>query len=169
MTSAESLIEAIHDEDRQLRAVLQECPARLLEGDLGESALNPKEVLGHLAYWDELALDFFKTRVARAAAREENSGRRIAEPVYPVNFEERSREELARIRAESFAVVLRRYGEATATLIAFLNDQWEHLSQAERNDFRIPLKHRRHHRLLLIGALQNAGCTISIQQKAEEA
>ena len=169
MTSAESLIEAIQDEDRQLRAVLQECPARLLEGDLPESALNPKEALGHLAFWEELAVEFFKSRIARAAARGETSGRRVAEPVHPVNFEQRSRDELSRIRREPFAVIYRRYGETTATLIAFLNDQWENLSPAERSDFRIPLKHRRHHRLLLIGALQDAGCNISIQQRAEEA
>jgi hypothetical protein len=38
-------------------------------------------------------------------------------------------------------------------LVRFLQNRWGDLSTKERQDFHVPLKHRRHHRLLLERAL----------------
>jgi len=58
------------------------------------------------------------------------------------------------VRALPFEEVIELYHQATRELVGFLRIRWPDLSAKQRQDFQVPLKHRRHHRLLLERALQ---------------
>ena len=137
------LITEIRREDELLRQLLTACSAEQLEGSLPGGALNPKEILGHIAFWDRFAVDFFEQKLDADTPT----------PQPPANFDRLSNEELERIRSESYTEVLDHYEVATAGLIAFLRLFWGRLSSTQQLDFSVPLKHRRHHRLLLERAL----------------
>ncbi len=139
MNQPDSLITALADEDRRLRRLLDECPPgrRELRGING--GLSFKETLGHLAFWDSFAVKFFTSRLEPA----------VEGVCPPVNFEKLSRQDLDRVRQLPFDEVLEFYTGATRCLETFLRDYWDRLSAREREDFMVPLKHRRHHRLLL--------------------
>jgi hypothetical protein len=139
-----ALVVALREEDRLLRRLVARLPraARELHGTDG--TLSCKETLGHIAFWDDFTVDFFQHKLDIDAC---------ALPP-PVEIEERSREALSRIRCLPFGEVLARYLESTGALIAFLDARWSSLSERERHDFWVTLKHRRHHRLCLAQALR---------------
>jgi hypothetical protein len=141
------LIASLMEEDRLLHDLLQTCSAEQKE-QLGRGgALTVKETLGHLAFWDSFAVRFFLARL-------DTSGSRI-EP--PLDFDQRSRQELERVRALPYPEILDLYRRATRDLVGFLRGHWHLLSAKQRRDFLVPLKHRRHHRLLLAKAFAEGG------------
>ncbi len=138
-----SLVDAINEEDRLLRARLATCPRPLREKRGPGGALSFKETLGHIAFWDSFTVDFFAARLDVGSC----------EPSPPVNFEERSRAALRAVADLPFGEVLARYLEATGALIDFIRKNWDQLSPREKHDFWVPLKHRRHHRIALFSEL----------------
>lgn len=139
----QSLVDSIVEEDILLRTRLAECSSELREMRSPEGGLTFKETLGHIAFWDDFTISFFRGKLDRTSL----------DPLPPVNFEERSRDALRRMAALPFGEVLARYLEATGQLIAFLETHWAELSVRERHDFWVPLKHRRHHRIALFSFL----------------
>jgi hypothetical protein len=137
------LLEAIDKEDRLLRQRLTGCPAPLREMNGPEGSLSFKATLAHIAFWDDFTINFFTRKL------DEGSCNLPA----PVDFEERSAEALAAAAQLPFGEVLARYLEATGALTDFLRTNWDKLSDKQRNDFWVPLKHRRHHRIALFKAL----------------
>lgn len=138
-----SLVDAIFEEDSLLRQRLASCPPehRDISGDDG--TLSFKETLGHIAFWDEFTVDFFKAKTDIAT--------HVLPP--PANFEISSQEALQATRRLPFGEVLARYLEATGALMDFLRTHWPELSEKEKHDFWIPVQHRRHHRLALFSVL----------------
>ena len=106
-------------------------------------SLSFKETLGHISFWDDFTVEFFQCKLDQAAC--------MLPP--PVQFEERSREALHRIDSLPFGEVLARYLESTGALIEFLKTHWDDLTEREKHDFWVPLKHRRHHRISLAQSL----------------
>ncbi|MCB1182862.1 DinB family protein [bacterium] len=137
MTQRNTLIEALKEEDRLLRAHLAHLPRSDRERPAPDGGLSLKDILGHIAFWDEFTVRFFECKLDATS---------MALPP-PVRFEERSREALRRLRPLPFGEVLARYLEATEALLAFLAGSWDQLSEREKHDFWVPLKHRRVHRL----------------------
>ncbi len=139
---------AIKEEDRLLRRCLTLLPrpARDTPGDSANlssrGTLSFKETLGHIAFWDDFTVNFFQCKL--------DAGSMTMPP--PVEFEERSRKALEQIRPLPFGEVLARYLESTGALIDFLTSRWDELTEQERHDFWVPLKHRRHHRISLYEA-----------------
>jgi len=143
MERPDTLIAAILEEDRLLRERLDLCPDQLREVKGSGGTLSLKDTLGHLAFWDSFAVQFFNRKLDGVDAGQTRR----------VNFEQRNREELQRIRELPFDEVFALYRTATRNLISFLRNRWHELSVQQRRDIRLPLKHRRHHRLLLDSAL----------------
>jgi len=133
----QTLVDSIVEEDILLRNRLAECSPQLREMRSPEDGFSFKETLGHIAFWDDFTIRFFQEKLDRTAL----------DPLPPVNFEERSREALRIMGALPFGEVLARYLEATGLLIDFLEENWASLSEREKHDFWVPLKHRRHHRI----------------------
>ena len=151
----QTLADAIKDEDRLLRRRLAACPRDLREIRSPDGALSFKETLGHIAFWDTFAVEFFSTKLDVG----------LCAPTPPVNFEERSREALGAVEDLPFGEVLARYLESTGALLDFLKENWEKLSGREKHDFWVPLKHRRHHRIALFRGLDLVG---GMDGKSEE-
>ena len=137
-----ALIATIMEEDRRLREMLAARSCDLLEQPGPVGSMSAKEALGHLAFWDAYTVRFFE---ARLAGRPAESGLD--------DFEERDRQERRLLRALPLAAVLETYRVATEGLIGFLRTRWRDLSDRERAELITPLRHRRHHRLLLERAL----------------
>ncbi len=138
-----TLVDAIKEEDRLLRQYLTSLPRPVRELRGADDTLSLKETLGHIAYWDDFTVQFFQCKLDRASC----------ELPPPVEFEKRSREALKRIQPLPFGEVLARYLESTGVLVAFLKTHWEELTEREKHDFWVPLKHRRHHRISFAAAL----------------
>ncbi len=134
-----TLVEAIKEEDQLLRRYLTSLPRSAREDHGPDGTLSFKETLGHIAFWDDFTVQFFQCKLDTASC--------MLPP--PVEFEKRSREALSRIRPLPFGEVLARYLESTGALIDFLMAHWNELTERERHDFWVPLKHRRHHRISL--------------------
>jgi len=144
MDRADALIAAIEEEDRLLCDQLARCPKTLREMRGSGNSLSFKDTLGHLAFWDSFAVQFFNQRLD-GMVRDDSER---------INFEERNRQELKRIRDLPYAEVHELYRKATRDLQAFLRQRWHELSSKERRDIHLSLKHRRHHRVLLENAFQ---------------
>ena len=158
----DALIKAIKEEDRLLRQYLTLLPRHARDEPGPEGALSFKETLGHIAFWDDFTVEFFQCKLDRTAC----------ELPPPVSFEERSRQAMRRLGPMPFGEVLARYLESTGALIAFLVAHWDKLTEREKHDFWVPLKHRRHHRIGLAQALgvdQAADPDPSRDQMATEA
>lgn len=141
----QTLADALIDEDRRLRRRLASCPSGLREGRGPDGTLSFKETLGHIAFWDDFTVRFFTARLNPAQLL----------PVAPHDFDILSRQAIQDADRRPFGEVLAGYLEATAALVAFLSRSWDQLSAREQEDFWVPLKHRRHHRLALEQAM---GC-----------
>ena len=124
------------DEDRILRRRLSDLSAELRSRRGPEGTLSFQETLGHIAYWDSFTVDFFTAKLDGAGPS----------PVPPADLARLSEDAVAEAARAPFADVLAHYLEATGALIAFISRRWDELSEKERNDFQVPLKHRRHHR-----------------------
>ena len=138
-----SLVDAFKEEDRLLRHRLAECPRAFRERRGPGGALSFKETLAHIAFWEDFTVNFF--------ARKTDRGSRTPAP--PVNFEELSRQAMEEFSRLPFGEVLGRYLEATGAMTGFISEPWDDLTERERHDFWIPLKHRRQHRLALFQTL----------------
>lgn len=158
MDRPDTLIAALVEEDRLLRQLMDECPVSLRDVRGPGGTLSLKETLGHLAFWDTFAVGFFLSKLDASSEK----------PTPPVNFEQRSREELKRMHKLPFGEILDLYGGATQGLVDFLRGHWHELSPKQRGDFSVPLKHRRHHRLLLAKALAALGLERESMERAEE-
>jgi len=143
MDQPEALIAALAEEDRRLREFLERCPIEWRERQGPSGALSLKETLGHLAFWDAFAVRFFEGKLAGQAIAAESD----------LDFEKRNTQELKRLRALAYEEALALYRDATLEMVRFLRARWRDLSDKERLDFQTPLRHRRHHRLLLERAL----------------
>ncbi len=139
MERLDRLVGAIQDEDRRLRELLPQFPPDRREKPGPGGALSVKDTLGHLAFWDSFAVLFFERKLRGDGIGEGGA----------IDFEQRNRQEIKRLRSLPWHDVLELYIEATVHLAQFLRTHWDDLSDRERNDFATPLRHRRHHRLLL--------------------
>ncbi len=138
-----TLVEAINEEDRLLRQYLALVPRSERDAEGPDGALSFKETLGHISFWDDFTVHFFQSKLDDTSC---------ALPP-PVQFEERSREALRKMRKLPFGEVLGRYLESTGALVEFLKGNWGDLTEQEKHDFWVPLKHRRHHRISLAQGL----------------
>ncbi|MHB8080101.1 MAG: hypothetical protein ACYDIE_12705 [Candidatus Krumholzibacteriia bacterium] len=138
MDRLEALIAGIVEEDRRLRVFIDQLSPENRESAAPTATMSAKEMLGHLAFWDGFTVRFFEDRLG-----DRRSGSGLAD------FEARDRQERKRLRGRPFAEVVAIYDEATAQLVAFLRGHWHALSDREHADLITPLRHRRHHRLLL--------------------
>jgi hypothetical protein len=138
-----SLVDAFKEEDRLLRHRLAECPRAFRERRGPGGALSFKETLAHIAFWEDFTANFF--------ARKTDRGSRTPAP--PVDFEKLSRQAMEEFSRLPFGEVLGRYLEATGAMTGFIREHWDDLTERERHDFWIPLKHRRQHRLALFRTL----------------
>lgn len=131
------------EEDRLLRHRLAECPRALRERRGPDGALSFKETLAHIAFWEDFTVNFF--------ARKTDAG--SCTPTPPVDFENLSRKSMEEFSRLPFGEVLGRYLEAFGAITDFIGTHWDDLTERERHDFWIPLKHRRQHRLTLMMSL----------------
>lgn len=138
-----SLVDAFKEEDRLLRHRLAECPRAFRERRGPDGCLSFKETLAHIAFWEDFTVNFFTRKTDRGSCP----------PVPPVDFEKLSSEAMREFSRLPFGEVLGRYLEAFGAMTGFIQANWEKLSERERHDFWIPLKHRRQHRLALFRAL----------------
>ena len=143
MSPWQTLADALIDEDRRLRRKLITCPRALREQRGPQGSLSLKEILGHIAFWDDFTVRFFTARLDPAQCS----------PDRPVDFETLSREAIDKADQRPFGEVLAGYLEATGALVAFIANHWDRLDEREREDFWVPLKHRRHHRIELERAM----------------
>ena len=157
----EALIESIVEEDRRLRTLVDRLSPEARERAESTGTTSAKETLGHLAFWDGFTVRFFEDRLS-----DRRTGSGLAD------FEARDRQERKRLRGCPFTEVLTTYDEATAGLVAFLREHWQALSDREHADLITPLRHRRHHRLLLeraIGAASLPGAGPPAREESGQA
>lgn len=105
--------------------------------------LSFKETLAHIAFWEDFTVNFFSCKTDRGSRT----------PVPPFEFEELSRKAMEEFGRLPFGEVLGRYLEASGAMTDFIKTHWNDLTERERHDFWIPLKHRRQHRLVLFKTL----------------
>ena len=141
------------EEDRLLRHRLAECPKGFRECRGPDGALSFKETLAHITFWEEFTVNFF--------SRKTDLGCRTPSP--PLEFEKLSREAMEKFDRLPFGEVLGRYLEAAGAMIDFIKTHWHELTERERHDFWIPLKHRRQHRLVLFQTLDGMRDEIEAQ------
>jgi len=134
-----TLAEALRKEDRELRHFLAICP-RILRDRAGlDGSLSVKDTLAHIAFWDDFTVRFFRRKLDAGS---------FPAPA-PEDFEEQDARALFRMSRLPFGEVLARYLEATGSLLDFIVECWSELTEKDMHNFWIPLKHRRHHRLIL--------------------
>ncbi len=134
-----SLVDAFTEEDRLLRHRLAECPRVFRECRGFDGTLSFKETLAHIAFWEDFTVSFFFRKIDRGSCS----------PQPPQDFEKLSREAMKEFSRLPFGEVLARYLEAAGAMTDFIKNHWDDLTDRERHDFWIPLKHRRQHRLVL--------------------
>ena len=144
MHSVEILIAAYAEEDRRLLELARQCPPARREERLVDSRMSLLQTLGHLAFWDDYTVGFFEARC-------EN---RDVTPLTLQEFEDRNQNELNRLCGLPFEEALETYQAATRALVRFLREHWDDLTDKDRGNFSIPLKHRRHHRRKLRASLE---------------
>ncbi len=143
MEKPDHLIAALADEDQRLNELIAGCPPERRERSGPGGMMGPKETIGHLAFWDSFAVAFFTRKLEGAVQRE--SG---------VDLERLNKQEMKQLRRRPWEDVLAAYRAATTDLVRFLRAHWRELSDDERAAFLTPLRHRRHHRLLLARSLR---------------
>lgn len=143
MTSADTLIAAYADEDHRLRELARGFPLAFRDVPPEAGKLGLKQTLGHIAFWDGFTVEFFRGRLED----------RVTDAPSLAEIEDRNRAELDRIYDMPYELVMELYVAATRAIQDFLRTHWDDLTEEERPNFHIPLKHRRHHRRLLQQAL----------------
>lgn len=149
MECAAILVAAYAEENRRLLQLTTRFPLELRDVPGPDNRLSLKQTLGHLAFWDDYAVRFHVNRRAGESQQ----------PLTMDEFEDRNRQVLELICNDPFEDVLATYREATRMISAFLTERWDELDDDERENFRIPLKHRRHHRRRLSKLLESLGIT----------
>ena len=149
-----TLVKAIVEEDRCLRQLMAAFPRSSLDVGIRAESLSFKDTLGHLAFWDDFTSHFFRCKVDPLSCQ--------VPP--PADFEKSSREAMEAMSKRPFGEVLARYLEATGSLLEFLEKYWNDLSEKDRSNFWVPLKHRRQHRLALAEDLQQLRLTEAGQE-----
>jgi len=147
MDDVVTLIAAYADEDRRLMELVDRFPPSTRDVRGTDRRLSLKQALGHLAFWDDYAVRFYDSRCHDGDPQ----------PLEPGEFEERNRQALELICNDPFADVLSSYRAATRALQLFLREHWQDLDDGSRENFKIPLKHRRHHRRRLQELLKELG------------
>ena len=122
-----------------MRHRLAECPRVFRECRGPDGALSFKETLAHIAFWEDFTVNFFFRKIDRGSCT----------PPPPVEFEKLSRQAMEEFSKLPFGEVLARYLEAAGAMTDFIRNNWEKLTERERHNFWIPLRHRRQHRLVL--------------------
>lgn len=159
MEDVVTLISAYAEEDRRLRGLVERFPATLRDTRGPDDRLSLKETLGHLAFWDDFAVRFHE-----ASLRDGETENLSLE-----DFEVRNRQVLDLLRNDPYEDVLDSYLQATRMLQDFLRARWQDLDERARENFKIPLKHRRHHRRRLQETLEVFGGAQSGSSLAERA
>jgi len=136
-----------------LRHRLAECPREFRECRGPDGTLTFKETLAHIAFWEDYTVNFFSRKIDLGSCT----------PDPPMEFENLSSEAMKEFSRLPFGEVLGRYLEASGAIIDFIQTKWDKLSERERHDFWIPLKHRRQHRLTLFQTLD--GLTAENEQQ----
>lgn len=143
MGQRKALVDAFTEEDRLLRHRLSECPRVFRECRGPGGALSFKDTLAHIAFWESFTVEFFSRKTDKCSRT----------PIPPLEFERLNRDALEESRRLPFGEVLGRYLEAFGAMTEFIAAHWDDLTEKERHDFWIPLRHRRQHRLSLFQAL----------------
>ena len=154
-----TLIAAYAEEDRRLMDLVSGFPVALREVCARKHKLSLKQTIGHLAFWDDFAVDFYKAQC--------EEGR--PDSLSFADFEKKIRHLLERLCAEDWETVLASYRRATRELCAFLTEHWDHLEDDVRESFKIPLKHRRYHRRRLAELGQSLGLSPGASSMTERA
>jgi len=139
-----SLVDAFTEEDRLLRHRLAECPREFRECQGPDGTLSFKETLAHIAFWEDFTVNFFFRKLDRGSCT----------PTPPLEFEKLSGQAMEEFSRLPFGEVLGRYLEASGAMRDFIKTHWDKLTEKERHDFWVPLKHRRQHRLVLFQNLK---------------
>jgi len=158
MDEAVMLIAAYAEEDRRLMELVDAFPVSARDHRGSDDQLSLKQTLGHIAFWDDYATRFYDTRCHHGAP----------EVLSPAEFEERNRQVLELLCNDPHEDVFTSYREATRMIAAFLREHWLDLDEASRENFKIPLKHRRHHRRRLRETLDDLGPNTPINDTLEE-
>jgi len=158
MSSVQTLIAAFADEDCRLRELAHMYPPAFRDVSPQSGKLSLKQTLGHLAFWDRFTVVFFESRMNDAEVDAPSLG----------EIEDRNRAELARIYDMPYEQVFELYISATSDIQTFLCEHWTNLDETERGNFNIPLKHRRHHRRLLLKALTVFAPELMDKKEAQE-
>jgi hypothetical protein len=154
VNSWQTLVDAILDEDRILRRRLAGVQPPLSERRGPDGSLSAKETLAHIAFWDGFTVRFFEDKL------------RDRDPAAPEDFSRRSEEAIREAADLPLEEIHSRYLEATGALVGFLGRHWDDLSAKEQEDFWVPLKHRRHHRVILFRALDAMTGDVSSSEMA---
>ncbi len=136
MDGLTTLIAAYAEEDRRLMELVESFPLSSRDVVPRHFKYSLKQTLGHLAFWDNHAIGHFEALCNRASV----------EAITIAEFEERHKHQLKELIAEPWAPVLESYRAITSALLKFLAEHWENLDEPSRENFKIPLKHRRYHR-----------------------
>lgn len=147
MDEAVLLIAAYAEEDRRFMELVDAFPVSARDHRGSEDRLSLKQTLGHIAFWDDYATRFYDTRCHHGAP----------EALTPEQFEERNQQVLELVCSNPYEDVLQTYREATRMIAVFLREHWLDLDETSRENFKIPLKHRRHHRRRLQEVLEELG------------
>lgn len=154
-----SLVAAFAEEDRRLTDLVEAFPVALLDTPGRRHKLSLKQTLGHLGFWDDFAVEFYTHRLEADAT----------ETVTFDDFETRNARLMDRLRGEAWETVLASYRRATRDITAFLNRHWDELDEEARENFKIPLKHRRYHRRRLAELAEELGVTVPVAGFTEQA
>ena len=138
-----------------MRHRLTECPRAFRERRGTDGSLSFKETLAHIAFWEDFTVNFFSRKIDQGSCT----------PLAPIEFETLSQQSMEEFREFPFGEVLGRYLEATGAMIDFIKTKWRDLSERERHDFWIPLKHRRQHRLVLFQNLDEMMAEVEREKK----
>jgi len=159
MDGVVTLIAAYAEEDRRLSELFVVFPVALRDAVGRRHRLSLKQTIGHLAYWDDFAVDFYL-----AYCSEDHP-----EPLSFAEFEEQNRHLVDQLCAQDWGTILSSYRRATRRLCAFLAEHWNELDEDVRDNFKIPLKHRRHHRRRLVELAEDLGLITDGPAMAEQA
>ncbi len=133
---AEILIAAYREEDARLRRLAAAFPLRRRREVPPGCQRSLTATLGHIAFWDGYAVDFYSRRL---------DGRETDTLTFQ-EFLARDAAEQQRWEQLPYRQALAAYTDTTRRLLDFLAARWEEMNPGLRDDFTIPLEHRRHHR-----------------------
>lgn len=158
MDGVVTLIAAYAEEDRRLMDLVAGFPVELRDvgGRLHRYSL--KQTVGHLAFWDDFAVEFYHAYCHEGCPASLSFS----------DFEDKNRHLLKQLCDQDWEMVLANYRRATRELCVFLTSHWDELDEDARRNFKIPLKHRRHHRRRLADLAGELGLVLGEKAAAEQ-